>query len=239
MEGTGPIREIHAQADARGNLRGYVANPRPDLDGGPGVISFSKTIGAGFLTVRKDTGMKDPYTSVIPLQVGEVAMDVAYYLATSEQIPSALIIALTIEKDGSISSSGGILIQTFPDTPEDAIITIEQNIASLQGTIGTSLKEGMDIESVLISIFNGEQIRVLGEHTLRASCRCSRSVILRAFQGISIEELKDMRDKDKGAEATCTFCARKYHFTEKDLDRVIAGAKDHPKAAEPESSIYN
>ncbi|HQO39626.1 MAG TPA: Hsp33 family molecular chaperone HslO, partial [Spirochaetota bacterium] len=116
FSGEGPVREVHVQCDAFGNVRGYIANPAPDITDDIGTLSFSKAIGAGLLTIIKDLGMGDPYNSVTPLLYGEVAADLAYHLTTSEQVPSAVILGLNMDRDGAISSSGGILIQTFPDT---------------------------------------------------------------------------------------------------------------------------
>ncbi|MBN2157788.1 MAG: Hsp33 family molecular chaperone HslO [Spirochaetes bacterium] len=221
IEGNGPIREIHAQADARGNIRGYAANPHPDITGNIDKISFSRTIGAGFLTVRKDIGMREPYTSVIPLRSGEVAADVAYYLTVSEQIPSAVIIALTLEKDGSTSSSGGILIQTLPGTPEDSIITVENNIAAMSNSLGDCLKAGLDITTFIKDLFGGESVRLIGSNKLRAECRCSRNVIRDMLMSINPDELLDMLKKDKGAEVTCSFCSKKYHLNENDIGEIL------------------
>lgn len=220
IEGSGPIREIHAQADARGNVRGYAANPQPDLTDDIGTLSASKTIGAGFLTVRRDIGMKEPFTGIIPLQTGEVAGDVAYYLTVSEQIPSAVIIGLTLSHKGAVTSSGGILIQTFPDTQEETIAKVEENIASMSMSLGESLREGVDIQEVLKVLFNNEEITPLDSRPIRASCRCGRRMIRAMLASLHREDLRDMIDKDGGAEVTCTFCARKYHFDKKELERI-------------------
>ena len=229
IEGTGPVRELHAQADARGNIRGYVANPQPDLTDDIGALSFSRSIGAGFLTVRKDIGMKEPYTSVIPLQAGEVAGDVAYYLTVSEQIPSAVIIGLTLSQEGAITSSGGILIQTFPDTPEHAIARVEENIASMSRSLGESLREGVDITEILKGLFNNEAVTLLDSRPIRASCRCDRGTIRAMLASLHRDDLQEMIDKDGGAEVTCTFCARQYHFDRNELARIIKSKNDHAR----------
>lgn len=238
IEGSGPIREIHAQADARGNIRGYAANPQPDLAEDIGTLSFSRTIGAGFLTVRRDIGMKEPYTSVIPLHVGEVAGDLAYYLTVSEQIPSAVIIGLTLGQDGSIQSSGGILIQTFPGTPEAAIARVEENISSMNLSLGESLREGADIMDVVKGLFNNEAVTVLDSRPIRPSCRCDRRAIRLMLASLNREDLQEMIDKDGGAEVTCTFCSRQYHFDKKELERILdskgPSSPAGPGASKPE-----
>jgi molecular chaperone Hsp33 len=236
IEGSGPIREIHAQADARGNIRGYAANPQPDLTDEIGTLSFSRTIGAGFLTVRRDSGTKEPYTSVIPLHTGEVAGDVAYYLTVSEQIPSAVIIGLTLSQKGAVTSSGGILIQTFPDTPEDAIARVEENISSMSMSLGEGLKEGVDILDILKGLFNNEEVTLLDSRPIRASCRCDRRAIRSMLTSLQREDLQEMIDKDGGAEVTCTFCAKKFHFDKKELARIIDGKNESANAGDPDKS---
>lgn len=226
IEGSGPIREVHAQADARGNIRGYAANPSPDLEEDIGGISFSRAIGAGFLTVRKDIGLKEPYSSITPLHTGEIAGDLAYYLTASEQVPSAVIIALTLDPDGSVASSGGILVQTFPDTPDESITLVERSIASLGKELGASLRDGADITSVLGEILAGEPFDVIESRQIRARCRCSREIIHSALLNIHQEELEDMLIRDHGAEVVCTFCTKKYLFDEHDLEALIMEKND-------------
>jgi molecular chaperone Hsp33 len=221
IEGTGPIKEIHVQADARGNIRGYIANPLVDLTGEIGEISFSKTVGAGFLTVKRDIGLKEPYTSVLPLVKEEIASNIAYYLTVSEQIPSALIIALNLEKNGSIASSGGILIQTFPDTPKNAIAAVEKNISNMKKSLGDRLKSGENIHAVLEELLDNEPIQVLSTYPVRESCRCGKEILAGILENISLGELQDMRDRDKGAEVICTFCTKRYHFDETELMGII------------------
>jgi molecular chaperone Hsp33 len=221
FSGSGPIHEIHVQADAMGHVRGYVENPDVDLTEDIGKISFSRTIGAGFLTVSKDLEMKEPYKSVIPLQKGEVAADIAYYLTSSEQIPSALLIALNIEPDSSISVSGGILIQTFPETPDNVIERIEHNIMNSEETLTDHMNGGKDIVSYLSRLFDNHALTVLSEHAVRHSCRCSRRLILSTLQYISNEQLLDMIEKDRGAEIICSFCKKKYIYSEDDLRKML------------------
>jgi molecular chaperone Hsp33 len=236
IEGNGPIREIHAQADARGNIRGYVANPQPDLTGVSETLSISRTIGAGFLTVRKDIGMKDPYTSLIPLQTGEVAGDVAYYLTVSEQIPSAVIIGLTLSQKGALSSSGGILIQTFPGTPEDTIARVEKNISSMSMSLGESLRDGIDIVDILKGLFDNEEVTLLDTRPIRASCRCDRRTIRAMLASLHHDYLQEMIDKDGGAEVTCTFCSTQYHFDRKELTRIIDNKNVPAQPGDPGAS---
>jgi molecular chaperone Hsp33 len=171
--------------------------------------------------VRKDIGLREPYSSITPLHTGEVAGDLAYYLTASEQIPSAVIIALILDANGAVASSGGILIQTFPDTPDESIVRVEQSMSSLGKDLGASLREGTDITSVLGDILGGEQFTVIDSRPIRAGCRCSRDLIRSVLMNIHREELNDMLLRDRGAEVVCTFCTKKYRFDEKDLETLI------------------
>lgn len=221
FSGSGPIGEVHVQVDAFGNLRGYTANPMVDITDEFEKISFSKAIGAGLLTVIKDTGMKDPYTSVTPLMNGEVAADVAYYLATSEQIPSAVIIGLNINKEGDITSSGGILIQTFPDTDLSVIEKVESNIKKMDRHLGDKLHHGENIYSIVEELFDHNKTEVLSTTPLVHKCRCSHETLYNLIRTFPEDEIKDMIEKDNGASITCTFCNKEYIFSKDELQALI------------------
>ncbi len=221
FSGEGPIREIHAQTDAHGNIRAYVANPKIDESGYFDSINFSKAIGAGLITVIKDINMKENYNSITPILNGEVASDIAYYLTASEQIPSAIIIALNLDSNGEIKSSGGILIQTFPDTDPSVVEKIEYNINNMEEDLGTRLNRGDDIISVLSEIFDNEALQVLSTTGLRHNCSCSRETLLSALKGIDNNEIESMIREDNGAELTCTFCRKTYNFSVDDLKSLL------------------
>ncbi len=217
FSGSGPLQEVYVQADARGNIRGYVANPNADENDTAGDINFSRAIGAGFLTVTRDLGLREPYTSIMPLHYGDVARDIAYYLTTSEQVPSALILGMHIDPEGNINASGGILIQTFPGTGEESIRLAESNIYGLMRPLGEDLAEGRDINDVLSEIFGGHPGHISSTSTLQDSCRCSRDLISSVLSSLSEYDLTEMIEMDNGAEVICTFCRSAYNFTEEEL----------------------
>jgi molecular chaperone Hsp33 len=221
FSGSGPIGEVHVQVDAFGNLRGYIANPMVDITDEFEKISFSKGIGAGLLTVIKDTGMKDPYSSVTPLMHGEVAADLAYYFVSSEQIPSAVMIGLNINKDGEIISSGGILIQTFPDTDISIIEKVEENIKKMDRHLGDRLHHGENIYSIVEEIFDHHKTELLSTTPLVHKCRCSHETLFNLMRTFPKEEIEDMIEKDNGVSITCTFCAKEYSFSRDELTTLI------------------
>lgn len=217
FSGEGPLKEVHVQVDAFGNLRGYVANPSIDITDPIGRISFSKAIGAGLLTVIKDIGMKEPYNSVTPILYGEIAQDLAYYLVTSEQIPSALIIGLNLGDNGEIKSSGGILIQTFPDTEESVIGMIEDNIRDMKKNLGDRLEAGENIYGIVQELFNNSHTEIMSATHLIHKCRCSHETLLRLMKTLDKSDIHEMIEKDGGASVTCTFCLKEYKFTPDEL----------------------
>lgn len=221
ISGTGPVREIHVQADALGNVRGYVANPAVEPLVRNGRIDIPAIIGAGFLTVVKDLGLKEPYSSVVPLRTGEIARDCAWYLTESEQVPSAMIIGLAQNGDGGVEASGGILIQRFPDTPDSALERVEANIAAMKTPLGESLRRGEDIISVVSRLMDDYPLSLLGGTPLRAACRCNREMIEGILMGIDRKEVEDMLEKDHGVELRCTFCTKIYRYDEAEVRSLL------------------
>jgi molecular chaperone Hsp33 len=215
--GSGPLKELNVQADALGNMRGYIANPYIEIDSEGAGIGFGKLIGAGFLSVIKQLGMKEPYSSTIPLQSGDIAKDMAYYLTFSEQVPSAIIIAVKMDANLQIAASGGILIQVFPDTDPSVIMKVEQRILANQSSLGQHLFEGGDINSFLAELLDNSPMKMLETTPLRHKCGCSHRMLLEIMGGFSVEELDDMITKDNGAEIECTFCRKKYRFTAEEI----------------------
>ena len=222
FSGDGPLREVQAQADAMGNIRAYVSNPSPDITHSMDAISFSRSIGAGFLSVIRDLNLKEPYTSLIPLLYGDVATDVSYFLTTSDQVPSALILALEVGGDNSISASGGILIQTFPDTPPSSIELVEKSINSMEHPLGKALMGGADIYQIVSEIMGNHALEIISSYPLQARCRCSREMLRATLTGIQKDELIRMIEEDHGAEIICTFCKSVYNFSEKDLTDILS-----------------
>jgi len=219
--GDGPLKSVYVQGDAIGHIRGYVSNPLMDITDDIGRISFSKSIGAGFLEVSRDLGMKEPYKSVLPLLYGEIASEIANFLTESDQVPSALIIGMNLDKEGGVASSGGILIQTFPDTDESVIGMVEKNIAEAKENLGDFLERGGDILDYLKKLFNDNPLVVGETNELKSSCACNSEVLQGVLHSVDLDELIDMKEEDKGVEITCTFCKKQYNFDESDLEAII------------------
>ena len=225
FSGGGPIRELHIQADARGNVRGYIANPLLEPEEGEGGAGFGRLIGACFLTVIKDLGLREPYFSTSPLHSGDIALDVAHYLTFSEQVPSAIIIAARLDEGMHLAVSGGLLVQIFPGTDPEVIADIEKRIVASRNSLGDHLLAGGDIHEFLTGILGGAPCTVEGEIPLRHRCRCSREMLGEILGGFSDGEITDMIEKNNGAEVECAFCRSRYHFNAPELQSFVSARK--------------
>ncbi|MBN1501701.1 MAG: Hsp33 family molecular chaperone HslO [Spirochaetes bacterium] len=221
IQGSGPLKEVFVQIDAAGNLRAFTANPQIDINNPMPRISFSDAIGAGMISISKDLGLKEPYSSVSPIIKGELAEDIAYYLTKSEQIPSAVIIGFKLGTDGEIKASGGILIQTFPDTPESSIASIEQNISGLKKTLSESLAEGEDITDFIKDLLGNSPVEIISRTDIRHKCRCSTDLLRNVIKTLPKTDISEMIEKEHGTEIDCTFCRKTYKFGEHDLRDIL------------------
>jgi molecular chaperone Hsp33 len=220
FEGNGPLRKILVEADSNGAIRGYVGVPEVHLMTHDGKLDVGRAIGkAGFLTVTKDLGLKEPYRGMVQLLSGEIAEDLALYLTESEQTPSAVGLGVFVEPDNRISAAGGFLIQSLPPAEEAIIDRLMERIDGMP-PITRLLQEGSSPEKMLEMLFSGIPYRILEKRSLAFQCSCGREKIERALISIGAAEISDMMEKDGKAEATCEFCRESYHFSLKELDRL-------------------
>lgn len=222
IEGNGPIGQIVTDANAKGEVRGYVSNPHVDFDlNEKGKLDVGRAVGnEGSLSVVKDLGLKDYFTGSVPIVSGEIGDDFTYYFALSEQTPSAVGAGVLINPDHSVLASGGFIIQLLPGASEEMISQLEADINSFPA-ISNLIKAGNSPEEILETLFKGEKINFLETLPIEFSCECSKERIEGAIKGLGEAEIKDMIKKDKGAEATCHFCNEVYTFTEDDLKELI------------------
>src|SRR5699024_9003151 len=222
IEGNGPIGQIVTDANAKGEVRGYVSNPHVDFDlNEKGKLDVGRAVGnEGSLSVVKDLGLKDYLTGSVPIVSGEIGDDFTYYFALSEQTPSAVGAGVLINPDHSVLASGGFIIQLLPGASEEMISQLEADINSFPA-ISNLIEAGNSPEEILETLFKGEKINFLETLPIEFSCECSKERIEGAIKGLGEAEIKDMIEKDKGAEATCHFCNEVYTFTEDDLKELI------------------
>ena len=217
FEGNGPLRKMIIEADSDGAVRGCVGNPQADAEPQDGTWNIADLLGrAGFLTVSKDLGMGgEPYRGMAQLHTSEIGDDLAFYLADSEQVPSAVGVGAALDVAGSISDCGGFLVQALPRADDSEIDQIMANIAALPPL--TSLLQERGPEGLLQHIFGEVPYTVLETHDIFFRCGCSREKVERALLSFPQHEIRDMMQKDGGAEVSCEFCRLKYQFDAAEL----------------------
>ncbi|OHB28649.1 MAG: molecular chaperone Hsp33 [Desulfuromonadaceae bacterium GWC2_58_13] len=217
IEGSGPLSRLHAETDAFGHLRGSVKNPLAGLPPKNDRFDVAGAIGrAGFLHVIKDLGLKEPYRGMVQLYTSEVAEDLAYYLTTSEQIPSTVGLGVNLDETFAVATAGGFLVQAMPGGDETLIPLLEERLRQLPPTTRL-LGEGKSPLQILEQLFAGIPFTVQMETALEFRCNCSRSQVAAMLRGLGADEVRAMIEEDQGAKVTCEFCKQTYEFTADDL----------------------
>lgn len=214
FEGSGPLRKLIVEIDWDGALRGTVAVPDAMAENVPAVIGR-----AGFLTVTRDLGLKEPYSGMVQLTTSEVAEDLAYYLTDSEQIPSAVGLGVSLAEDGQIAASGGFLIQSLPPSDEDAVEKIMAAIAELP-PLSSLLQQGTTPEQLLELLLAGIEHHPLESTELFFRCGCSRDKVERAILSLGVDGLNKMIAEQGEASVTCEFCKQQYQFERSELETL-------------------
>jgi molecular chaperone Hsp33 len=218
FEGDGPLRRILVEAESEGTARGFVGVPDVEVPIKDGKLNVSGALGSnGSLTVIKDLGLKEPYKGIVKLQTGEIAEDIAYYFAESEQIPSAVGLGVFVETDGKVSAAGGFLIQALPSAEEGTVGRLIENIQGIP-FVTQSLRQGKNPEDIIEAIFSGISYRVLEKRGLSLKCTCSKERVERALIALGIDQLQRLAAEQEETDVTCEFCRTHYRFTRKELD---------------------
>ena len=217
FKGGGELGVVMAVADSNGTVKGYVSNPDVVLPSKNGKLDVGGAVGTdGYLSVVKDLQLKEPYTGISPLQTGEIAEDLAYYYAKSEQIPSAVSLGVLVETDGSVKSAGGFIIQVMPGASEESLEMLERSVATMP-SITEILKMGADCEGLLRVAMLGFDIKILSESDVRYHCDCSSERVERALISLGRAELEKLAGEQKETEITCSFCDEIYRFSGAEL----------------------
>jgi len=228
IKGGGPLGTVLAVSDCEGNVRGYVQNPNVDIkEKAPGKLDVAYAVGgelpeSGTLTVIKDIGLKEPYVGSIGLFSGEIADDLAMYFVESEQIPTACALGVLVGTDQSVASAGGYLIQLLPGASEDIIDKIEAGVRRV-GSVSAALEGGLDGEGLLRAVLSDFELEILEKHPVEYRCYCSRERVTRALISMGREELASLIEDQGSAELTCQFCDEVYHYTQEELEALLAG----------------
>lgn len=224
--GDGPLGKIVAVTDSSSKVRGYVENPFADLPlNKKGKIDVGGGIGRGRLSVVRDLGMKEPYVGQVPIVTGEIAEDITYYYAKSEQIPTAVGLGVLVDTDYSVKASGGFMIQLMPFATEDTATKLEEQIRKCD-SVTKMITDGLSVQDMIFNVCDGFDIMLENNVVIPAyECKCSKDRMERALISIGREELQQLIDEDKGAELSCQFCDRKYNFTTTELEELIKSCK--------------
>ncbi|MQS89443.1 Hsp33 family molecular chaperone HslO [Companilactobacillus mishanensis] len=224
--GNGPAGAIVVDADAQGNVKGYIQNPHVSLPLNDNHhIDVRGAVGTqGTLSVTKDLHLKEPFTGQTPIVSGEIGDDFAYYMAKSEQIPSAVGVSVFVHPNETVGVAGGFLIQTLPGATDDDITKIEDNLKTVPN-ISELMNEGLSSEKILNKLMHGIEMKILDTMDIRFKCDCSKEKFSKSLATLSDDELQAMIDENHGAEAVCKFCNNKYQFSEQELATIIADKK--------------
>ncbi|MFQ9706431.1 MAG: Hsp33 family molecular chaperone HslO [Limosilactobacillus pontis] len=229
IQGNGPVGYIVADGTANGTVKGYMGNPHVNLPSNDkGKIDVAGAVGTkGTLSVTKMApGDKTPYTGEVNLVSGELGDDFTYYLAQSEQIPSAVGLSVFVNTDDSIEVAGGFMIQVMPGASNEEISKLEKTLKGMP-LVSEMLRDGDTPEDILHKMF-GNELKILDKMPVRYECDCSKQRFARALESIASKDLKKLIDEDHHAETVCQFCGKKYEFSEDELqliyDKKVADA---------------
>ena len=213
--GDGPLRHVVAEGEAGGGVRGYVGNPHVDLPPTPaGKLDVAGAVGKGQLVVVRDLGLKEPYRGAVPLVSGEIAQDMAYYLARSEQTPSAVALGVLVDTDGSVKAAGGWLVTVLPGAEESLLARWEQTLkAAPPVTEVLAASRRPSAVGLLRSALGGEPFRVLERRVVRYRCPCRRWRLEAGLMALGSQELDQMASGPDGVELVCHFCGRRYRVS--------------------------
>ena len=221
IDGAGPMRGVLVTADCSGHVKGYPYENMVILPpNAKGKLDVSGAIGAGILTVISDTGLKEPYVGQVELVSGEIAEDIAYYYASSEQVPSSVGLGVLVNPDSTVNCAGGFIIQLMPGCPEETISRLEECMKDVTG-VTDILKEGKTAEEMLRGLLAPLDPVVTDTTDCSFYCNCSRERVSRALMTVGEKELRSMISDGKPVELSCHFCGKSYTFSVKDLERML------------------
>lgn len=221
----GPLQGITVTADSQGNVKGYVGNPDVCIPANSkGKLDVAGAVGPGVLTVIKDMGLKEPYSGQVMLQTCEIAEDLTYYFATSEQVPSAVGLGVLMNKNNTVRQAGGFIVQLMPFAEEDVISRLEQNVQKIN-SVTNLLEEGHTPESLLEKVLEGFDVQINEKMDTRFHCNCSKERVEKALISIGRKELNEMIQEGKPIEMNCHFCNTNYNFTVEELKEILRRCK--------------
>ena len=221
MKGDGPVNGITVTADSKANVKGYPGNPNVIIPPNYlGKLDVGAAIGYGTMTVIKDLGMKEPYSSQVALTTSEVAEDLTYYFASSEQVPSAVALGVLMEKNNTVKQAGGFIIQLMPFADDSIVNALEEKISQIT-SVTNLLEQGMTPEDILEEVLGEFGVEILDKMPTKFDCNCSKERVEKVLISIGKKEIQEMIDEGKDIEVNCHFCNTNYNFTVEELKKLI------------------
>ncbi|PTL27429.1 Hsp33 family molecular chaperone HslO [Lachnospiraceae bacterium oral taxon 096] len=226
IQGNGLMQGAVVTADCNGNVKGYPFEPVVMIPANDkGKLDVAGAIGIGILSVISDIGLKEPYVGQVELISGEIAEDITYYYATSEQTPSSVSLGVLMTKENTVDSAGGFIIQLMPHCPEELIVKLEEKLAHIE-PMTTMLHKGMTPEDVLRELLNDMDLEINEKIDMQFHCNCTKERVEKALISVGRKELQEMIDDKKPIEVKCHFCNKAYHFSVHELEEMLERASN-------------
>ena len=220
IRGDGPAGGLTVTADSKGRVKGYAVHPQVILPANSqGKLDVGGAIGTGTLQVIRDLGLKEPYVGQTDLQTGEIAEDLTWYFAASEQVPSSVGLGVLMEKNNTVKQAGGFIVQLMPFAEETVIEKLEANLSRVH-SVTKLLEDGNSPEQILGILLEGMDMEILSAMPVEFSCNCSRERVAKALYSIGKKEMDEMIADGEPIEVKCHFCNRAYQFSVEDLKQI-------------------
>lgn len=222
IKGNGPIGGLTVTADSHGTVKGYAYQPEVLLHANEkGKLDVGGAIGEGILSVIKDMGLKEPYVGQTHLVSGEIAEDLTYYFATSEQVPSVVALGVLMNKDNTVRRAGGFIIQLMPFAEDWVIDLLEKKVGEIS-SITALLDKDMTPEMILEQILADMGLEILDTLPASFECNCTKKRVEKAIISIGQKDIQEMIDDNEPIEVNCHFCNKHYHFTVEELKEMLS-----------------
>ena len=221
VRGEGPLGTIYASSDEMGETTAYAHNMQVHIpSNAQGKLDVKGVVGGGVITVTRDLGLNEKYTTSSPIVSGEIAEDFTYYFAASEQVPSCVSLGVLVDTDNSVIAAGGFVLQVLPNASEESIAKLEKAIANIK-PISTLIHEGKTPEEIANILFGEEEYRILRTNDVVFKCTCSKEKYADALVTLGKTELENLLE-DEQTELVCSFCREKYYFSRDEIRSLIA-----------------
>lgn len=225
IRGDGPVGGLTVTADSHANVKGYAVEPQVILPANAlGKLDVGGAVGKGVLRVIKDMGLKEPYVGQTALQTGEIAEDLTYYFAASEQVPSTVGLGVLMNKNNTVKQSGGFIVQLMPFAEDEVIEKLEENLKGIS-SVTAMLEAGDRPEDILERLLKGMEPEILDTIPTAYRCDCHKERVARAIISIGRKDIQEMIDDGKEIEVNCQFCGKKYCFSVDELREMLKRAK--------------